>query len=156
MWPFGRDLDRFFKPAGPTSARGVRSCYKFSLAIGYSIKIIGHTSRNGFAMHSNILSLICILYVLLISCAARVVVRDAVPTTGTDTPAIIYDKVIPSKVRALGRNAAESQITPLVGALWQTGIHQIVSPSRGKQDRSTWPQASICANCSSQQQGKRT
>lgn len=93
-------------------------------------------------MYPSILSLIYVLYVLHISCAARVIVKNTEVATGMAAPATdtqdgrlwitaIHDQMIPIKVRADGRHTAEARMTPLVGALWQTGVHQEVSPNRG-------------------------
>lgn len=89
-------------------------------------------------MYPSILSLIYVLYVLHISCAARVIVKNTEVATGMAAPATdtqdgrlwitaIHDQMIPIKVRADGRHTAEARMTPLVGALWQTGVHQEVS-----------------------------
>ncbi|KAG1823950.1 uncharacterized protein BJ212DRAFT_1296466 [Suillus subaureus] len=60
-------------------------------------------------MYSNILSLICTVWMLLIPCAARVIVRDT--------------------VRAV-LNAAEARSTPVDSALRQLNVHEKASPSR--------------------------
>ncbi|KAG0700284.1 hypothetical protein DFH29DRAFT_932999 [Suillus ampliporus] len=86
-------------------------------------------------MYSNILSLICTVSILLISCAARVVVRDTAPdmvVSGALWAPSIHDKIIPSKVRAVGREVAEAQITPAKGALWEPNAHEKVLPSPGR------------------------
>ncbi|KAG0707079.1 hypothetical protein DFH29DRAFT_1076561 [Suillus ampliporus] len=109
-------------------------------------------------MYSDILSLIFILYMLLFSCAARVVVRDTevapdIAATATDAPAntpvaeglwatAVHDEIIP--IRAVGRGAAETRMTPPVGALWQTGVHQELSPSQVN-DRADEPEATPLA-----------
>ncbi|KAG1771652.1 hypothetical protein EV702DRAFT_1201831 [Suillus placidus] len=116
-------------------------------------------------MYPNILSLIYVLYVLHISCAARVIVKDtganyvlaqlnidnlckevapemAVPAADTQDGRLwitaVYDEIIP--IRADGRHTVEARMTPLVGALWQTGIHQEVSPSRASNNRANEPE----------------
>ncbi|KAG2096104.1 uncharacterized protein F5147DRAFT_778469 [Suillus discolor] len=62
-------------------------------------------------MYSNILSLICTVWILLIPCAALVIVRDT--------------------VRAV-LNAAEARSTPADSALWQLNVHEKALPSRAR------------------------
>ncbi|KAG1744165.1 uncharacterized protein EDB91DRAFT_213246 [Suillus paluster] len=108
-------------------------------------------------MHSSILSLIC-TFCILISCAARVVVRDTAPDMAVSDDYIsmsgalwapsIHDKIIPNKgkksslithclnlpltVRTVGRYAPEARSTPVDKALWESNLHEKSSPSRAR------------------------
>lgn len=81
-------------------------------------------------MYSSILSLICTVWIFLVPCAARVIVRDTVVSGALWAPAV-HDEIIPHKVRAV-LNAAEARSTPANSALWQKSVHEKVSPSRAR------------------------
>ncbi|KAG2154518.1 uncharacterized protein EDB93DRAFT_1132739 [Suillus bovinus] len=129
--------------------------YKFSLSMRISIEIVRLTSRRSFTMYLSILFLIYVLYVLHISRAARVIVNTdvapgmAVPAADTQDGRLwitaILDEIIPSRVRADGRHTVDARMTPLVGALWQTGVHQEVSPSRAGNNRANEPEPTPAA-----------
>ncbi|KAG2362643.1 hypothetical protein BDR07DRAFT_1014394 [Suillus spraguei] len=82
-------------------------------------------------MYSNILSLICIVWILLIPCAARVIVRDTEAVSGALWAPNIHDKIVPNKVRAI-LDAAEARSTPVDSALWQLDVHEKALPSRAR------------------------
>lgn len=82
-------------------------------------------------MYSSILSLICTVWILLVPCAARVIVRDTEAVSGALWAPTVHDRIIPNKVRAV-LNAAEARSTPANSALWQLSVHEKVSPSRAR------------------------
>ncbi|KAG1844825.1 hypothetical protein DFJ58DRAFT_801978 [Suillus subalutaceus] len=81
-------------------------------------------------MYSSILSLICTAWILLIPCAASVIVSDTVASGALWAP-YIHDKIVPNKVRAV-LNAAEARSTPVDSALRQLNVHEKASPSRAR------------------------
>ncbi|KAG2130830.1 uncharacterized protein EDB93DRAFT_1179088 [Suillus bovinus] len=98
-------------------------------------------------MYSGILSLICTVWVLLVPCAARVIVRDtegedlwlslAAACERCDSGAksamvpIVHDKAIPNEVRVV-LYAAETQSTSIDIALRQLNDHEKTSPDRAR------------------------
>ncbi|OAX37299.1 hypothetical protein K503DRAFT_857450 [Rhizopogon vinicolor AM-OR11-026] len=91
-------------------------------------------------MYSNILSPICTLCIFLLSCTARVVVRDTVapavsspapqPVSGALWAPAVHDEIIPSKAR-VDRNARQAS-TPVINVTWKPGVDTEISPSRGR------------------------
>ncbi|KAG1893847.1 uncharacterized protein F5891DRAFT_985480 [Suillus fuscotomentosus] len=85
-------------------------------------------------MYPSILSLICTVWILLIPCAARVIVKDTgqysfMAQMNTDN---LYNELAPDiEVRAV-LNAAEARSTPANSALWQLNVHEKALPSRAR------------------------
>ncbi|KAG2032105.1 hypothetical protein BDR03DRAFT_61219 [Suillus americanus] len=82
-------------------------------------------------MYPSILSLICTLWILLIPCAASVIVRDTEAVSGALWAPNIHDKIVPDKVRAV-LNAAEARSTPVDSASRQLDVHKKALPSRAR------------------------